>query len=100
MLSIKRDGHSSCPNIMRRLNLLTIPLGTYAGAPLRLHWTWTLFTLFIMFVRIDILPLMLFSYFCVILHEFGHVTAARHLGIGCYSVTLYPIGGLAALDKA
>jgi Zn-dependent protease len=37
-------------------------------------------------------------YMIVTLHEFGHVFAAMYYGNKCTSVTLLPIGGVAALD--
>jgi Zn-dependent protease len=74
------------------------------GVDVKLHWSWGLiFFLFIDFgdpisqILVSALTVvMLFTF--VLIHEFGHIFAARKYGVGCKGVNLNILGGVAMLD--
>lgn len=73
-------------------------LGRIAGIDVYLHPTLLLF--FLPGVASGISPLLIAALFgCVLLHEFGHALMARRFGIGTLDITLYPIGGVARLQR-
>jgi Zn-dependent protease len=87
----------------------SLKLGKFFGIDLYVHGTFWLLPLFI-FVSgwmSGLTPAVLafdlafiFAVFaCVVLHEVGHALAARGYGIGTRDITLYPVGGVASLER-
>ena len=73
-------------------------LGRVAGIDLYLHPTFLF--LFLPVLSTGMSPLFLVGVFgCVVLHELGHALMARRFGIGTRDITLYPIGGVARLER-
>ena len=87
----------------------SLVLGTVGGIKIVIHWTFTLLLAWVVFstlkqggntaMAIFNIVLVLVLFFCVVLHEFGHARMARRFGIDTRSITLLPIGGVAALEK-
>lgn len=75
-------------------------IGRVAGTDVRIHATFFLLLAFIgfSFGALGVL-LTLTLFLCVLLHEFGHIFAAKRYGIRTPDVTLLPIGGLARLER-
>jgi Zn-dependent protease len=86
---------------------LSIP--KIAGINIYIHWTFSLLIVWIIYNNMRagldtsqvvwsvIFVLSLFV--CVTLHELGHALSARRYGIKTKDITLYPIGGVARLEK-
>ena len=73
-------------------------LGRVAGIDLFLHPTFLLILLPGMTGNLS--PLLIVALFgCVVLHELGHALMARRFGIETLDITLYPIGGVARLQR-
>jgi len=86
----------------------SIRLFSVGGTAVRIHLTFFLLLAFVAAagwmrggapVAIDQLVFIVLLFVCVVLHEFGHVFAARAYGIGTSDVTLLPIGGIASLER-
>lgn len=86
----------------------SIRLFSWGGTAVRMHITFLLLLAWIAAVQWSrggaqealsgvLFILVLFG--CVLLHEFGHIWAARRYGIRTPDVTLLPIGGVAALER-
>ena len=79
-----------------------------AGTAVRVHFTFFLLLAWIGAVNwsrggpaaaVDGIVFILLLFACVVLHEFGHIVAARRYGIRTPDVTLLPIGGVASLER-
>src|SRR5438309_2314905 len=83
-------------------------LGTAFGIGIYVHWTFLLLVGYVFFVngrlggldRALYAVALLFAVFtCVVLHELGHALMARRFRIPTRDITLYPIGGVARLER-
>jgi stage IV sporulation protein FB len=86
----------------------SIPIGWVKGTVVRLHFTFILFLAWIgvalfaqggMQAALGGIGFLLLLFLCVVLHEFGHILAARHFGIHTPEVLLLPIGGVSRLER-
>jgi Zn-dependent protease len=76
-------------------------IGRVAGIDLFVHPTFLLVLLFPGVLSggpVSVL-LVLAVFGCVLLHELGHALAAQQFGIRTRDITLYPIGGVARLER-
>jgi Zn-dependent protease len=86
-------------------------IGSLFGIPLYVHPTFFLLPLFALanlpqvaelsfpVLHLVVLSVVFALYGCVILHEFGHALTARAFGIRTLDISLYPIGGVARLER-
>lgn len=86
----------------------SFPIGTFMGTVLRVHVTFFLLLAWIAAsawyaggapAALESLLFILLLFACVVLHEFGHVIAARRYGVQTPDITLLPIGGVARLER-
>ncbi|MGN6377270.1 MAG: site-2 protease family protein [Sphingomonas sp.] len=89
-------------------SMWSFTIAKVGGTVVRIHLTFLLLLIWIGVVSwtgagarsawIDVTFIVLL-FGCVLLHELGHVTAARAFGIPTRDITLYPIGGLARIQS-
>lgn len=86
----------------------SITVGKIAGTSIHIHATFLFFLFFIGFViyrangptaALDTLAFVTLIFLCVLLHEFGHILMAKKYGIKTRDVTLFPIGGVASIER-
>jgi len=85
-----------------------LELGQIAGTAVRVHVTFLLFLAFIGILVYratgpaaawDTLAFIILIFICVVAHEFGHMIMARRFGARTRDVTLFPIGGVANIER-
>lgn len=84
-------------------------LGTFAGIDVYIHATFLLIIGWVGYSHwlenqnwgevLAGIGFILTLFLCVILHEFGHALTARKYGIKTRDITIYPIGGVARLER-
>ena len=86
----------------------SLTLGSVGGTVIRIHVTFLLFIVWLgaIYYRqggasaaFEGTAFILLIFLCVLLHELGHVFAARRYGIPTRDVTLWPFGGIASLER-
>ena len=87
----------------------TFQIATMFGIPVKIHWSFFLLPAWAVgssvYNGMDwnaagwFLAYILTLFFCVLLHEFGHILMARKFGVGTQDVILTPIGGMARLHR-
>jgi Zn-dependent protease/CBS domain-containing protein len=84
----------------------TVHAATVAGVPVRFHFTFILLLIFLVVVGLEgsqsavadvVFVAALFA--SVLLHELGHAMVARRSGIRTTEIVMFPIGGVAQLEK-
>lgn len=89
---------------MKKIRLLTV-----LGVRINIHWTFLLLIAWILIIQavsrasmeqtIWALVAITSIFACVVLHELGHALAASYYHIRTRDITLYPIGGIATMEK-
>ena len=81
-------------------------IGTVFGIPIRIHFTFLLLLVWwgagsAQAGRgfLDGVVFILLVFACVVLHELGHAAAGHRFGVQTREIVLYPIGGVARLDR-
>ena len=83
----------------------SIRLGTYAGIPVRAHWSMAIIAVWLGVIFAADLGIvggviLTVAFFASILaHEFGHALVARRYGVNTQSIDLWALGGVARLDR-
>jgi Zn-dependent protease/CBS domain-containing protein len=87
----------------------SLQIASVAGIPIRIHATFGLIILWIfgsylvagrgVLTAIEGVVLLLAVFACVVLHELGHALTAKRYGVRTRDITLWPIGGVARLER-
>jgi stage IV sporulation protein FB len=83
-------------------------IGSVGGTQVRIHFTFLLLLLWFAIAgwisagptaAISTVTFIVLLFLCVVLHEFGHIFAARQFGVHTPEIVLLPIGGVSRLER-
>ncbi|MBK8517427.1 MAG: site-2 protease family protein [Saprospiraceae bacterium] len=84
-------------------------IGTFWQIPVKIHWSFGLLLLFVLYTAftnglkmwqsIGFVFYVLLLFLCVVFHEYGHALTARRYGVITRDILLSPIGGVARLES-
>lgn len=82
----------------------SLRIGKFFGIPLKLHWTFGLIVIYVLFNVVTnnsfwFLWYILLLFVSVVLHEYGHALTAKKFSIKTKDIILSPIGGVARLEN-
>ena len=84
----------------------SLRLGSVFGVPVRVHFTFAVLLIWFAVTRhrqghdLVLAAVFLLAVFgCVLLHELGHAGVAKLFGVTTREIVLYPIGGIARLER-
>ncbi|CAG1008008.1 Putative zinc metalloprotease Rip3 [Phycisphaerales bacterium] len=86
-----------------------LKIGTFFGTAVYIHWTFLLLLVWIVGSGLfhgqtaaqilHYLAVISGVFVCVVLHEYGHILAARRFGVRTRDIILLPIGGMARMER-
>ena len=82
-------------------------IGSVSRIGIYIHATFLLLILYLIWVNRQAPPLQIglvvafvcAVFACIVLHELGHALTAQRFGVGTRDITIFPIGGVARLER-
>lgn len=78
-------------------------VGRLFGIEIKIHWTYVIFAAMWLIMVGHSAPALLFLgilFLTILIHELGHMLAARHFGLRTDRIIIWPFGGLAMMGMA